>query len=224
MNYVKVLRDAGLRLASALESCAPDAPVPTCPGWTAADLAAHVSTVHRWSAQILRTASAQPQQREQPHEGGPRAALAALLDAIGDTAPDARVWTFSPTDSTARFWQRRQAHETTVHAYDAELTAGLTPQPIDSDLGADGVDEWLDVAAARVRGDGRCVHLHRTDGAGEWLIEMTPEGLLVRREHAKGDAAARGTGQLLYLCLWGRLPWSRCEIFGDESTLERLRC
>ena len=39
---------------------------------------------------------------------------------------------------------------------------------------------------------------------GEWLLTSDGNELQLRREHAKGDAAVRGTAQALLLSLWGR--------------------
>ncbi len=52
----------------------------------------------------------------------------------------------------------------------------------------------------------RTIHLHCTDGEGEWLITRAGDDVVVTREHAKGDVAARGTASDLLLFLWGRVP------------------
>ena len=59
------------------------------------------------------------------------------------------------------------------------------------------------------------LHLHRTDGEGEWLAKNEGGALVVTREHAKGDAAVRGSGSDLLLWIWGR--GGEVEIFGDEA-------
>jgi hypothetical protein len=38
------------RMAVWARSAGPDAPVPTCPGWTVRDLLAHQGMVHRWAS------------------------------------------------------------------------------------------------------------------------------------------------------------------------------
>jgi predicted lipid carrier protein YhbT len=70
-------------------------------------------------------------------------------------------------------------------------------------------------------GDGT-VHLHCTDVAGEWLFTRRNGEITVTAEHAKGDVAARGTASDLLLFLWGRVPASELEIFGDAELLARF--
>ena len=43
------------------------------------------------------------------------------------------------------------------------------------------------------------------------------------REHAKGDVAARGTASDLLLFLWGRVPATALEVFGDAELLDRFQ-
>ena len=75
----------------------------------------------------------------------------------------------------ARFWSRRQAHEIALHRVDMELArpgdAG-PPDPIESELACDGIDEFLEqVVPFRLRdrmvGHGETFHFHRTDGDGD---------------------------------------------------------
>jgi uncharacterized protein (TIGR03083 family) len=156
-----------------------------------------------------------------------RAGALALARTLAAADPGASVWTFSPSDRTARFWNRRRAHETAVHRYDAQRAAAAVT-PIDAELAVDGVDEFLTVflprldRAAAALGTGT-IHLHCTDTAGEWLLTGTAEGVVVTREHAKGDVAARGTASDLVLFLWGRVPANRLEVFGDAAALARFR-
>jgi uncharacterized protein (TIGR03083 family) len=121
---------------------------------------------------------------------------------------------------------RRVAQETAMHRWDAEAAAG-DPQPIDRALAADGIDEMLEVFVPRVNdklvGTGETLHLHATDGDGEWLITLTPDGPTWERGHAKGDVAARGTTSDLLLLLWNRRTPDDLEVFGDRTVLERWR-
>jgi hypothetical protein len=74
-----------------------------------------------------------------------------------------------------------------------------------------------------VGGHGELVHLHATDADGEWLLELRADRVGVRRGHAKGAAAARGTASDVLLFLWGRVPADRLETFGDPALLTRVR-
>ena len=69
------------------------------------------------------------------------------------------------------FWARRQANETAVHRYDAQLAAGTHAHPSTRVLAVDGIDEFFDLIpfwpwAERVRGNGETLHFHCTDGDG----------------------------------------------------------
>src|SRR5690606_26574040 len=109
-----------------------------------------------------------------------RVGAARLVEVGGATPPDAAVWTF-PGMGVASFWFRRQAHEVALHRVDADLAAGEPAPALDPELARDGLDELFDVIVAfrlreRLIGSGETVHLHRTDGDGEWLVRLTPDG------------------------------------------------
>jgi uncharacterized protein (TIGR03083 family) len=149
-----------------------------------------------------------------------------LADALATAGPDLALWSWTP-DATSGFWARRQAHETAIHRYDAQLATGRT-EPIEHALAVDGIDEFFALIpfwpwADRVRGAGETLHFHCTDGDGEWLARLGSEGLVVTREHAKGDVAARGSASDLLLFLYGRVPPDALEVFGDASLLTRWR-
>lgn len=149
-------------------------------------------------------------------------------DILWSVAPEEPVWTWWPADQTAGFWQRRMAHETAVHRWDAQVAHNFT-EPIESNLAADGIDETFDVMLPRRRGAvpdvplgaGESFHFHRTDGPGEWLVRFEPDGPVVSREHAKADVAVRGPASDLVLFLWHRIPAARLDVVGDATRLER---
>jgi uncharacterized protein (TIGR03083 family) len=231
--YLDAIRSNATRLVDAGEAAGLDAPVPTCPDWTVADLLAHIGRVHRWAAaNTARTPDEGPARRsdlEMPPGADPvawaREGAEVLRTALERPATDT-CWTFMPP-STIGFWQRRQAHETAMHRVDAESAAGDV-HPIDADLAADGIDELLALFAQpmlgqRVVGDGETLHFHCTDVTGEWLVRRTPQGLEITREHAKGDVAARGSASDLLCWLQGRTPVERLEVFGDATLLTSWR-
>ena len=149
------------------------------------------------------------------------AGVPLLADALAAAGPSVELWSWTDQPTTG-FWARRQAVETAVHRYDAQLTAGA-PQPVEHELAVDGIDGlfWLIPFwpwADRVRGDGETLHLHCTDGEGEWLVRLRTDGVDVTREHAKGDVAARGSASDLLLFLYGRVPIEHLEVFGDPRS------
>lgn len=236
-QYLEAITRESAALADAARLAGLDAPVPTCPGWTVADLLEHMGNVQRWAARTVATRPAERISRRDMSEAPPRAELLAWFHAAGRELvttlaaadPAAPVWTFGP-DGTVRFWFRRQAHEVTVHRVDAERAAGRPAAPIAPDLAADGIDEWLGFAAAfghdALRGEGETVHLHCTDTAdgelGEWLLTLRPDGPGLERVHAKGDVAARGAASDLDLFVAGRVGVDALEVFGDGALLERV--
>jgi uncharacterized protein (TIGR03083 family) len=231
-QYLESLaRDSEL-LADAADAAGPDAVVPTCSGWTVEDLVRHCASGDLWARTIVETG--ERSSHDLPADAPTGAALVpyfragarALVEALSATDPDASVWTFAASDRTARFWFRRRAQETSVHRFDAQGVVG-EPAPVGAELAVDGIDEFLTVFVPRmadsVATGGETLHFHCTDVDGEWLIRREGEELRVTREHAKGDVAARGTASDLLLFIWGRVPASRLEVFGDGDALDRFR-
>jgi uncharacterized protein (TIGR03083 family) len=223
-------------LLAALAAGPLSAPVPTCPEWTAADLAEHVGWFcMRWRDH-LRGGSYED--RVRPGDVTIPTGDEAVLDwvrGLGDellaeleaTPADATVWTWFPPDQSARFVARRCAHELAVHRYDAQSARGACT-PIGPALAVDGIDEILDVlwVADYVKGQatGQTVHLHGTDDpavpGAEWLVRLDPDQPVVTREHAKGDLALRASVSDLELLLYRRPPLGEVQRFGDESLLD----
>jgi uncharacterized protein (TIGR03083 family) len=237
-QYLDQLARNSDRLADAAAAAGVDAPVPTCPGWTVADLLEHVIRGDLWARTIVEqgkrgiTDRVLPEAPADQPEGEAlvpyfRTGAKALVDALASIDSSTPVWTFGAHDRTAAFWQRRRAQETAVHRVDAESAAGETT-PVDAELAVDGVDEFLVVFLPRLAdrfgdvGDGT-LHFHCIDADGEWLVAMRDGQPTITREHAKGDVAARGTASDLVLFLWGRVPIDSLEVFGDADLLARFR-
>ena len=238
MEHVDLLdvitREANV-LATAARSVGPEAAVPATPEWTMAKLVKHTGTTHRWVMAIAATREfANPGDLDlglpDDEAGYPdwiEAGAATLTATLVDMDPDSHMWSWGP-DAHVRFWSRRMAHETAIHRWDAQSATGAS-EPIEVGLATDGIDERLANLTASLghgplgpealRGGGETVHLHATDGDGEWLLQFGPEGIAVSREHAKGDVAVRGPVSDLLLYLVGRRGLEGFDIFGDESVL-----
>jgi uncharacterized protein (TIGR03083 family) len=218
----RAMATAALRDTSAL--------VRSCGDWTMTDLVAHLGRVHRWAAEIVRTGATERPASPEVWEGGGGPEVVAwfeegaarLVDVLQAADPTRDVWTFGGPAPTL-FWMRRQANETAVHRWDAEMAAYGEGAPIDAALAVDGVGEVLEffVPLMGKPGNGETFHFHRTDGSGEWLVTARPEGPAVERTHAKGDLAVRGGASDLLLFLWDRIPADRLEVFGDPALVSR---
>ena len=237
-QYLEQLARNSDRLADAAAFAGTGASVPSCPGWTVTELLDHMVTGDEWARTIIErgrqgiTDRVLPASRDESLDGDKliaafRSGAQSLVETLRSVAPATSVWTFSSTNRTAAFWQRRRSQETAVHRYDAETAAG-TPTPIDAALAVDGIDEFFTVFLPRLTGNfgevgNGTVHLHCTDVTGEWLVARRDGEVAVTAEHAKGDVAARGTASDLLLFLWGRVPADALEVFGDAALLDRFR-
>ena len=228
-DLIAAFRREGESFGEATRGAGVDADVPSCPGWTVFDLCAHLARVHRWAANIVETRPGDAERHGKHTEppAGPAifdyvdAGAAQLADALDRADPGEACWSWTD-NRTVGFWARRQAHELAIHRWDAQLASGK-PQPIEHTQAIDSIQELFDIRGFRpggpTPGHGETVHLHCTDGDGEWLARFEPDGATVTHEHAKADAAARGTASDLLLLMWGRIPVERVEVFGDAALL-----
>jgi uncharacterized protein (TIGR03083 family) len=237
-EHTEALRREGEVLAAAAERTDLDADIPTCPDWRLRDLVRHVGGVHRWAAWNVSHPSPEPVNGEQeaqlmnswPADLGLcdwfRAGHAALVETLQAAPPDVACWSFLPAPTPLAFWARRQAHETAIHRADAESASGsITPVP--PELGADGLDELLLRFAARRRtlpvDAPRTLSLRATDVAGDWLVQLGPEGIRTTREDGDADCTVEGTASDLYLLLWNRRRPEGLHVRGDTAVLELWR-
>lgn len=216
-------------------------PVPSCPGWDVSRLAGHIGRVHRMTIGVLTNpvdgfADAATMEKPPAYPSAVpdfvREGAHTLDDELSRRDPASPCWNFMNEPSFARFWFRRQCHETSVHRYDAELAVDpsatpSTPPP----LAVDGVDEYFVfvreriLPASGVMTLGGTVHLHATDTEGEWMIDVTDGVLTVDHGHGKGAAAIRGRAADLFLGLWGRFDLradDRFERFGSAEVIDAL--
>lgn len=230
IDYLAHIEADGRALLAALHED-PAADVASCPGWDVSALATHLGGIYALASGLVRTRAPEfvaPGPEAVPPAADPAEVadwfeerLADLLDVLGSVDPDEPVWTWTP-QQRAGFYHRRMAMETAVHRWDAQAAVG-EPRPIDRALAVDGVDEILAVGLRyslsrpdRVYPE-KSLHLHCTDGEGEWLVRLDDGDLVVTHEHAKGDAAVRGRASDLFLFLWGRGS-DGLDIIGDGAT------
>lgn len=190
MDNLTLINTETDRFIAALGQVDADAPVPTCPEWTAGDLLWHLTVVHAFWAEILRSGARTDEEFEAVEGRNPQrlfdrdetiallidetSALVAELAAREDSEP---AWSSFPSDQTVGFTRRMQVHEATMHRVDAELTAGLVPTPIPHEVAADGIAHGVEVMwgwwgtnpGFSFTPSAGIVQLVTTDG-GTWLI------------------------------------------------------
>ncbi len=149
------------RFTAAVEAADPAAKVPTCPDWTVADLAWHLTEVHAFWARILSSGALTDEDQEVAEQAKPRrpddlhgtlrlldtetADLIAELQARQD---DQAAWSWFGSDQTVGFTRRMQLHEAVMHRIDAELAAGTDVTPIDAEVAVDGIRHAVEVMFA----------------------------------------------------------------------------
>lgn len=228
-QYLEIVPTEAARLATVTASVL-DTSVPTCPEWTALELVGHLRRVYRfWHRQVI---SADPRDRVDPGdrslplEAEPGNALeqagAELVEAMGAAGPEAPCWNWSGADPTVAWLARRMALETVVHRYDGELCAG-TPGRIDSELAADGIDEFLLVHLAADIGEvptaslGGTLCLACSDTGDAWTVEIAMGRLRVREGRGPASACLLGPASDLLLFVWNRLGADALELTGDRA-------
>jgi len=225
--------------AAAVPDVAPDALVPACGDWRAAELVLHLAGVHHWAAGMAVGDPSRDEDLPAPDLAGPgaRHTLAALytrhaadLRASLDVAgPDGAARTLLG-DGPASFWWRRQTHETLVHLHDlhaARLASGpgaLDAVAVAPEVWGDGVDEVVAVFQPRQVRLGRMAPLTErlrvvaSDLGWSWTIGPDGDG------DAAPDATLTATAQRLDLLLWGRLTPEEAGavVEGDRDAARRV--
>lgn len=182
----------------------PALPVPTCPGWTIADLIHHHGTTHRWVEHIVRHRATERVRTRDLAIDAPvdhaafrpwlRRGADRLLSTLRATDPDAPMWTVG-VDRRARFWPRRVLHEAVVHRADAELALRRRPD-VDRETAIDGIHEFLGNLPCLVSimkricdlgRDGGSLRLHAPDAGIEWLVALRPDGFTCQWSPAAGS-------------------------------------
>jgi uncharacterized protein (TIGR03083 family) len=237
-QHIDALREAGGRLASAAAQAGLDEAVPSCPDWVVRDLVRHQGGVHRWAGGIVGTPRTEAWDVDLDEVVGTwpddadliswfDAGLDALVKVLSQAPADLTCWTFLKAPSPLAMWARRQAHETSVHAVDAELAAGRTPAPFQPAFGADGVSELLECFITRRGGSLRSdqeqvLRVRCTDAAGDWLVGIGPEGVVTigGEGDARADCTVSGGASDLYIALWNRRPTANLDVEGERAVLD----
>jgi uncharacterized protein (TIGR03083 family) len=208
-----------------------DAPVTTCPDWDVERLIRHVSQAYAMAEYVVsHRVTQRPEEFPAVPDGEPLAVLESMLDdlvtALQEADADTAVFVWPDNvEPTAAFWARRMAHESSVHRFDAQIAHAM-PQPIDSELAADGIDEFIDVIAPMLydRNEGTgpvgTVQLVSTDDVS-WCLGLEADAVERLEVVSEPTASARGTSSLLLLAAYGRVPWTSLSVEGDIELLNK---
>lgn len=209
-RYCAALEDQTARLAGTVADVAADAPVPTCPEWTVAELVEHIGQTQQFVASIVADRVSDPSQLSTSFSALPAEqdawgawlseGVTRLVGAFAEAGIEAQVWNPSGDDRTGtQFWLRRVLAETIIHRADAAAAAD-TIYELDADLAAVVVTDHLAMmtspgwaamvpeSAEALRGSGQTLHLHAAEG-GDWIIERGPAGATWRPGGAGSDTA-----------------------------------
>ncbi len=207
----------------------PDAPIPHCGEWVAADLVAHLCGVWSFIEHHVRGRATERTGSMQPSDltgaalfAHAREVSARLSSALAGVEPTESVWSWT-ADTTGGFYLRRVAQETAVHLWDVRAALGVV-EPLAADIARDGIDELADTTFPNLLDRGvpepvGSLHLHCTDTEGEWTLAVADGVVEVVRAHAKGDVAIKGNASDLDLVLWERVPLDSgdLQVFGNHD-------
>lgn len=256
LDHLTVVADASARLRDLLADADPDAVIPSCPDWTVDDLLWHLAEVQWFWGTVARdrldtpgAAKASTPDRPADHAGLVDLAGRAtqhLLDWLDGLDDDEHVWSWNGA-GTGAWVRRRQAHEATIHAVDADLVTGGRPT-LDPDVATDGVDEVLGElfgftpAWAEFVADERSLVVVASDTGRAWDVDL---GRVVgtsptsgkdhdlpsvrRRDRDPTDAIGPGVTTVggpaadLDLWLWSRAGEDGLSLGGDPGILGAFR-
>jgi uncharacterized protein (TIGR03083 family) len=247
-DHLTLLDRYSQRFLELARSAEPDALVPSCPGWTVADLVHHLAEVQQFWASVVAgrledpagvEKAPRPDDSELPELFD--TARTALRSALGSAAPEDACWSWSETGGTVGWVARRQHHEAAIHLSDLELATGHAPQ-LRRQTAVDGINEMIDV----MLGDFPPWMTYEP----QWLVEIDVDefdvvtlmtvGLLSgtgpesgtvyidlpgarRAEYGLPDAIVSGPAEAMDLWLWGRGPVDDLTVTGEGEAVEALR-
>jgi uncharacterized protein (TIGR03083 family) len=251
--YLAAIERESARFRDLLADADPQARVPSCPDWDAADLLWHHTEVQAFWTHVLRHRPQPPEDYEEPPRPESYAELLTtyertrteFIDTLRQADPGEPAWSWH-TDQTVGFTYRRQAHEALIHRVDAEETVGARTD-LDPVLASDGVAEVLDTMLggypewATWTPGGQRVRVLLSDTGAETTVELGrfsgtgPESgkvyddptLLVLEEPVTPDVTVRGPAAVVNTWLWRRGDAQALEqqldIEGDRDVFERFR-
>jgi uncharacterized protein (TIGR03083 family) len=222
--------------AHILDAAPLESRVPSCPDWSVKDLAQHLGVIHRWAEHLVRSgATAYESSDSMNLDQGPvgpdwiRDGGARLVTTLRASDPDHAMWAWG-LDQHARFWSRRQLHETLIHRMDLELAMGLSPET-ETRIAIDAIDEFLvNLKSAEgfspkvrgLRGTGEVLHVGITNADADWSIKFWPDGFHLSHDTETPTASLRGPATDVLLLLYRRssLASSPVSVAGSQDLID----
>ncbi|WP_271984245.1 maleylpyruvate isomerase family mycothiol-dependent enzyme [Pseudoclavibacter terrae] len=249
-DFIDTTEDAATGFGLLLESADLATPVPSCPGWSLAELASHLGGVHRWARAQLLGGGPQVDRQTPDAPLADRDALVAwfregatdLVATLRELPEDAPCWALYPPER-ASTWAKRQAFETVLHLWDASDSLGIAV-PIHPSLAAAGVAEVAEDMYPRQVALGRMPsleervdlrlrdRLERSGDSGSFGVrvrlgpvdEAPADSSTAASETTPADATLEVTAGDALLLLWKRRDLTAVDarITGSRAVLERV--
>lgn len=244
-EHIGVVREEGSRFANAARDADLDAPVTGCPGWTVRDLVRHLGEIHLWAAANVAGrpgATLDLEDRSDLRQSWPELAEfwpdddelidwylrtnRNLVQVLESAPADVAAPTFLPAPSPLAMWARRQAHETSIHRFDAQSAAGSFGG-FEPTVAADGVDELLYAFyESATKSEGRLpvtndhlIQVHSVDTNDRWFMMLGPRTITATPGGGDADLTISGTAADLYVSLWNRGDDTTIDTAGDKRLL-----
>ena len=240
--WLAAMRADGPALRAAVAEADPAARVPSCPEWTVAQLTGHLTRMYRRvTGHVARGVTTAPEDLSPDPVADATVAefdeaFQALLTRFDALDPEMPAWNWAPQSKKVAFWQRRMAHDTAVHRWDAQMAALGLAEPLEAKLAADGVIEVLDTWLPA--GRGKCpadragmVALSASDLEQTWHVRLRKGGgvalldtdTILDDDDLHERAIAQGSASDLQLALWGRVGFDVLTLSGEERLFDCLR-
>jgi uncharacterized protein (TIGR03083 family) len=217
IDFVEEFVAAAERFAIGVASTDLRAPVPACPTWSTYDLVVHLGNVHAWAATIVETGAQAAEQNDSPASRRPRVVsewyagkAEDLYEVLRRATPDAPCWNFAGIGTTARFWPRRQTHETLMHLLDLDQASVRTTDLVPL-VCTDGIAEALEVFLPRMHARGHAatltspLTLRAADTDHVWTLTPRHDAApLVAVRTEPGADLVEGSAAALWQLLWKR--------------------
>lgn len=244
-EHIAIVEQEGKRFADESRASGLDSEVPPCPGWDVRDLVRHLGMIHLWAAGHIafpheeKGAETEAEEHEEFAGYWPELGIfwpedddlidwylrtnANLVSALKSAPEDLEAWTFLPAPSPRAMWARRQAHEISVHRWDAE-SAGAGGTGFDQVFADDGIDEILAGFAPRKQEfpveEAHTMLVRTSDTGSQWHVTMAPDGISTSRGVGPADVTLSGSASDLYLAMWNRGDDSLITVEGDQAVFD----